>query len=339
MMWTRARDLGAMPGLIERFGVRTRAQLARDLKEILARTATPGSVTISLASAGLMRPELSLPSYLGFVRTNRIAPIFNLFDRTAGGRAFRGVATRRKMRDFRGGRLSYDEHDGVDFVCPPGTPLCAAAAGVLVAVRDTFLRGGITACVDHGHGVVTQYTHLARVLKEPGARLARGETFALAGHGGIDMTTFYPWVPPHLHFSVWVRGVPIDPYLTDNETRTAGTWLDRNTPRPPDPARADSAPSDAREIAVDPDAVRATMALCRAPRVREELERAPHDAARVAILEDDLHHHREHWPDGLNADVLRPASDPSSVRLTLPLAREMFDGAAPEDTWYTRPPR
>jgi Peptidase family M23 len=336
-MWTRAPSLGAIPGIVDRFGIRGRAQMTRDLKEILARTATPGSVTISLSSAGLIRPALSLPSYLGFVRTNRIAPIFNLFDRTAGGRAFRGVATRKHMRDYRGGRLSYDEHDGTDFVCPPGTPLTAAAPGVLVAVRDTFLRGGITACVDHGAGLVTQYTHLSRVLVEVGARLERGQVLALSGHGGVEMTTFFPWVPPHLHFSVWLRGIPIDPYLTDDETRTAGTWIERNQPVPCAPRTEDEAPDEAADIAIERDALRATTALCREPRVREEIERAPSDAARAALIEDDVHHHREHWPEGIDVDALRPRKDASRVRLSLPLTTDLFDGAVPEDTWATRP--
>jgi hypothetical protein len=75
--------------------------------------------------------------------------------------------------------------------------------------------------------------------------------------------------------------------------------------------------------------------------VRAELAAAPSPAARVAILEDELHHHRDHWPaevrDGRAQATLRPAADPSLVRLSLPLTATMFDRGAPADTWYTRP--
>ena len=64
--------------------------------------------------------------------------------------------------------------------------------------RDNWLRGGLTLCIDHGEGVVTQYTHLTSVICEPGQRVERGERIALSGVSGLDMTQFFPWVPPHV---------------------------------------------------------------------------------------------------------------------------------------------
>ena len=45
------------------------------------------------------------------------------------------------------------------------------------------------------------------------------------------MTQFFPWVPPHVHFMVWVHGQPVDPFVRRGELRTAGTWLHGNEPR------------------------------------------------------------------------------------------------------------
>ena len=94
-----------------------------------------------------------MPAYRGLVPEDGRAPIFNLFDRVGGGWSFTQRVTRRAVRDYRGGRLSYDEHDGTDFVCPVGTPLVAAAPGQVVLIRDRWLRGGLTIAVDHGENL------------------------------------------------------------------------------------------------------------------------------------------------------------------------------------------
>lgn len=150
------------------------AQVARDLRTVLSHLPSRDRFAFGLSSAGFFRPDLSLPAYAGFIPTNGISPIYHFFDRVGGGTGYCSTVTRDRARDYRGGRLTYDEHDGTDFVCPPGTPLACAAPGVLVATLDRWLRGGLTACVDHGHGVVTQYTHLTAVSAEIGQPLRRG---------------------------------------------------------------------------------------------------------------------------------------------------------------------
>jgi murein DD-endopeptidase MepM/ murein hydrolase activator NlpD len=149
------RTRGRAP-LLDQFGVRSGQQVLRDVGTMLRILGTGRRSVLGLSTAGFFRPDLSLPAYAGFLPKDGLSPIYNFFDRTGGGRDFGPVVTRKTCRDYRGGRLTYDEHDGTDFVCPPGTPLAAAAPGVVVAVRDRFLRGGLTACVDHGAGVVTQ---------------------------------------------------------------------------------------------------------------------------------------------------------------------------------------
>ncbi len=281
--------------LAQLFAVRSRAQLRRDLEHITRELFT-GEPSLALSTAGLFRPDLSVPSYLGLRPRDGVSPIFNLFDRTGGGKGFRSTVTRARCRDFRGGRLTYDEHDGTDFVCPPGTPVVAAAPGVLVAVRDTFFRGGLTACVDHG-GVVTQYTHLARLAEGVtiGARLRRGEVLGASGCGGLDMISGFPWIPPHVHFMVWREGQPVDPFLRPDERAAPGTWLSDNDPQASDARARDDDPPALDELAIDREAARSIAARCLSPRVREELARPEnaHPATQVALLEDSLHHDRK----------------------------------------------
>jgi hypothetical protein len=326
-----------LPGFFARFGARGARGIARAAREVLSGHGTGGSFAAGPSTLGFARPDLSLPAYAGFVPEDGLAPIYHFFDREGGGLDFSGKVTRRTSRDHRGGRLTYDEHDGTDFVCPPGMPAVAAAPGVLVAVRERFLRGGLTACVDHG-GVVTQYTHLAKVTADIGQPLARGEQVGLAGHGGFDMLVGFPWVPPHIHFMAWVLGRPVDPFLRPGEDEHAATWAVRNEPLPaPGPLEGDPRPPELHDIEVDPCAIEAAHRLCMDPGIAAEIEHAPHDAARAAILEDSLHHDRQAWPEAARCLDLRPGGVRRRVRLSLPLPGAEYRGARAADMPWTRP--
>jgi murein DD-endopeptidase MepM/ murein hydrolase activator NlpD len=94
-------------------------------------------------------------------------------------------------------------HEGVDFAVPEGTPVRAAAGGV---VRFAGARGdyGSLVVVDHGGGVETRYAHLSRLDTRAGARVRAGEPIGLAGASG--RTT-----GPHLHFELRRDGEAVDP--------------------------------------------------------------------------------------------------------------------------------
>jgi murein DD-endopeptidase MepM/ murein hydrolase activator NlpD len=94
-------------------------------------------------------------------------------------------------------------HSGIDFQAPPGTPILAAAGGVVVA--SEFNAGfGNMVDVDHGNELMTRYAHNSKLLVKVGDIVKRGQKIAELGSTGRS-------TGPHLHFEVHVQGVPQDP--------------------------------------------------------------------------------------------------------------------------------
>jgi hypothetical protein len=299
----------------------------RDLREFGRDSLAGTRFQFDVRSAGLLRPTLSVPAYVGHVPQDGIAPIYNYFDRSRGGVYYSQRVSRRQCKDFRGGRLTYDEHDGTDFVCPIGTELVAPAPGIVVMIRHRWLRGGLTVAVDHGGGIVSHATHCARALVEIGQPVVRGETIALSGAAGIDLVQFFPLVPPHIHFMVWRDGVPIDPYRRNDEPDESGTWASRNDPRPMEPISGER--PTAEDGAIDRRALDEASAACRDATIRHELVRVSGNAlATAALLEDALHHDRWAWPSGYVPPRLRVRAGGRKVRMRLPLGGD-YVGAKP----------
>jgi hypothetical protein len=321
--YRQVRNRVPLSAVFEVFGIRSGAQVASDLKFVAGRF--PGGFQLGLSSIDFIRPDLSLPAYAGRVPEDGMAPIYHLFDRVGGGRRYCQRVTRKWRRDFRNRTLTYDDHDGIDFVCPVGTRLCAAAPGTVVMVRDRWLRGGITVAVDHGNGLVTQYTHCWRPLVPVGRTVRRGEPVALSGASGLDMTLFFPWVPPHIHFMVWWNGRPQDPYLADGEQERPGVWLSRNNPQPAEGGSGEEIPASSD---VDPKAVDEIQAACRDGKIQRELAAAAGDyPVLAAILEDALHHDDWAWPPGFRDRTVRPPLPAPTVKLNLPLPADTYRGA------------
>jgi murein DD-endopeptidase MepM/ murein hydrolase activator NlpD len=94
-------------------------------------------------------------------------------------------------------------HTGLDFPAEPGTPIQAAAGGIVIT-REQHPSYGLLLELDHGNGVVTRYAHCSSVDVAVGALVKRGQTIAKVGSTGRS-------TGPHLHFEVLVGGVPHDP--------------------------------------------------------------------------------------------------------------------------------
>jgi murein DD-endopeptidase MepM/ murein hydrolase activator NlpD len=94
-------------------------------------------------------------------------------------------------------------HEGVDFITDVGTPVVAAAGGV-VQFAGFHPQYGLMVDIDHGSELLTRYAHLSKLLVKEGDIVQRGRRIALSGNTGRS-------TGPHLHFEVRFRGTPQDP--------------------------------------------------------------------------------------------------------------------------------
>lgn len=84
-------------------------------------------------------------------------------------------------------------HFGIDIAAPKGTPVRAAAAGVVrVASPDMYYTGG-TVLIDHGFGLNSVYSHLARVSVKPGQPVAKGAVIGTVGSTGRSTGAHLDW--------------------------------------------------------------------------------------------------------------------------------------------------
>jgi murein DD-endopeptidase MepM/ murein hydrolase activator NlpD len=98
-------------------------------------------------------------------------------------------------------------HHGVDLFAPKGTPVVAAAPGIVRRVGETDLGGNVIWLLDTRREQSLYYAHLDRQLVSAGDIVQVGDTLGLVGNTGNARST-----PPHLHFGIYRRGQgPVDP--------------------------------------------------------------------------------------------------------------------------------
>lgn len=94
-------------------------------------------------------------------------------------------------------------HTGLDFQASHGTPILAAAGGVVVTQEFHPAYGNMIE-VDHGNDLMTRYAHASKTIVKKGDLIKRGQKIAEVGTTGRSTGT-------HLHFEVLVQGIPQDP--------------------------------------------------------------------------------------------------------------------------------
>jgi murein DD-endopeptidase MepM/ murein hydrolase activator NlpD len=99
-------------------------------------------------------------------------------------------------------------HAGTDIAAPGGTPIYAAADGV-VNYADWMGGYGNYTCIRHGKStkgksLSTCYGHQSRILVETGQRVRRGQLIGRVGTTGAS-------TGDHLHFEVRLDGDPVQP--------------------------------------------------------------------------------------------------------------------------------
>lgn len=94
-------------------------------------------------------------------------------------------------------------HLGVDYAAPAGTPVTAAADGVVTLAG--WLGGyGRTVRIRHANGYETLYGHLSRIDTRPGRRVAQGARIGAVGASGLA-------TGPHLDYRMSRNGEFVDP--------------------------------------------------------------------------------------------------------------------------------
>ena len=120
----------------------------------------------------------------------------------AAGRRLGELGLRSRRHPILGGTR---RHGGVDLPAPSGTPVRAAADGI---VRYFGRNGsyGRFVRLDHGFGLETAYGHLRRYALglRRDRRVRRGEVIGYVGSSGLS-------TGPHLHYEVRINGRAIDP--------------------------------------------------------------------------------------------------------------------------------
>ncbi len=104
-------------------------------------------------------------------------------------------------RNYNNGSLLY-YHTGLDFY-GNNVPIYAPADGVVVLAESLTVRGNTT-YIDHGWGVYSGYLHQSEIYVQVGERVERGQVIGQVGATGRV-------TGPHLHWEIWVGGVPVQP--------------------------------------------------------------------------------------------------------------------------------
>ena len=94
-------------------------------------------------------------------------------------------------------------HEGIDFLVDTGTPVHAAAGG-LVVVAQFHPQYGNVIDIDHGNDFTTRYAHASKLLVKAGDLVQRGAIIAESGSTGRS-------TGPHVHFEVRYKGVAQNP--------------------------------------------------------------------------------------------------------------------------------
>jgi murein DD-endopeptidase MepM/ murein hydrolase activator NlpD len=122
--------------------------------------------------------------------TPTIRPVKGLITSTFGFRKspFTG------LRDF---------HHGLDIGAKTGSSVKATADGKVTFASKQGSLGNLV-IIDHGHGMLTRYGHLSKILINRGDIVKRGEIIGEVGNTGRSTGS-------HLHYEVHLNGVPVNP--------------------------------------------------------------------------------------------------------------------------------
>ncbi|MEO0032336.1 MAG: hypothetical protein RIS94_2094 [Pseudomonadota bacterium] len=95
------------------------------------------------------------------------------------------------------------QHKGIDLPAPTGTPIHAAADGV-VGKADWFGGYGLYVQLEHGGAMETRYGHMSRIAVAEGQAVHKGDVIGYVGSTGRSTGS-------HLHYEVRIGGEAVNP--------------------------------------------------------------------------------------------------------------------------------
>lgn len=102
-----------------------------------------------------------------------------------------------------GSRIRRSSHTGLDIATSTGTPIAAAASGIVTFSGYKGSYGNMLV-ISHGNGVQTYYGHCSKLYVSAGTQVSQGEIIGAVGSTGNS-------TGPHLHLEVRVNGVAYNP--------------------------------------------------------------------------------------------------------------------------------
>lgn len=194
---------------------RLKAEAEQRAREEAARKAAEAKAAADKAAAERAAASNGTPAAAAPAKTASAAPARSASDPTGYGESryglIRPVAAKNGspfgMR-FHPILKYWRMHNGTDFGASTGTPLYAAADGI---VLKSGPNGGFGNFVLIGHDqsingryVTTGYAHQSRIVVKVGQRVRQGQLIGYVGSTGLSTT-------PHLHFEVRLNGTPVNP--------------------------------------------------------------------------------------------------------------------------------
>jgi murein DD-endopeptidase MepM/ murein hydrolase activator NlpD len=94
-------------------------------------------------------------------------------------------------------------HGGFDIATRIGKEVICPADGYVVEVGHQAADGNRVK-IDHGHGIMTSFSHLSKFATKQGSRVKRGDVLGYVGTTGRS-------TGPHLHYVVYLNKIPVNP--------------------------------------------------------------------------------------------------------------------------------
>ena len=105
--------------------------------------------------------------------------------------------------------LPRSPHLALDIAAPTGTKIISPEFGEIVLIGDFFYSGNYIV-IDHGHGLITSYSHLSEVFVKEGQFIDKGQKIGEVGSTGRV-------TGPHLHWTVYLNQIRINPEIMIDE--------------------------------------------------------------------------------------------------------------------------